>query len=251
MDQWKGRVALVTGASSGIGRAVAATLGAHGMKVAVSARRRDRLEELARDIAEKSPGVEVLTHACDLRDVGQIDGLFAAVRERFGGVDVMVNNAGLGRKANLMDGETEHWREMLDVNVLALCVCTREAVRDMRSRGDDGHVIHIASIAGHRVPPASGVYSASKFAVRALTEGLRQELRDAESGIRVSAVSPGLVETGFAENYYGSSEANARVYGRFPVLQAEDIAETVRYLLSCPPHMQVHDVIMRPTRQPN
>src|SRR5690606_13402210 len=148
-----------------------------------------------------------LARPTDLRDERAIDALFSAVRERFGGVDVLVNNAGLGRAAPPTSGATEHWREMLELNVLAPCICTREAIRDMRARGADGHVIHVSSMAAHRVPAGSGVYSATKFAVRSLTEGLRQELRELKSGIRVTAISPGFVETEFAERYHGSADA--------------------------------------------
>ena len=115
--------------------------------------------------------------ACDLRNESDILRMFAEIETLWGGVDILVNNAGLGHKAPLLSGSTEHWREMLDVNILALCVCTREATRQMHARGQ-GHVIHISSMSAHRVPPNSGVYSATKFAVRSLTEGLRQELRE-------------------------------------------------------------------------
>jgi NADP-dependent 3-hydroxy acid dehydrogenase YdfG len=138
---------------------------------------------------------------------------------------------------------------MLEVNVLALCVCTALALEDLERRGVDGHIIHVSSMSGHRVVPGSGVYAASKFAVRGLTEGLRQELRAAGSGTRVTAISPGVVETGFAAHYH-QSEARAReTYQRFPPLQAEDVAGAVRYALGCPPHMEVHDVLVRPTAQ--
>lgn len=245
MQRWQGRVALVTGASSGIGRAVAVRLGRAGMRVAVAARREDRLAALV----SEADGAEMLAVPTDLRDAFAIAALFDTVRDRWGGVDVLVNNAGLGHASPLMTGDTEHWREMLEVNVLALCVCTREAIADMRSRGDDGHVVHISSMAAHRVPPGSGVYSATKHAVRALTEALRQELGHAGSAIRVSAVSPGFVETEFAEHYHGTPDAAARTYGRYPVLQPEDVADAVAWVLSRPPHMQVHDVLVRPTRQ--
>ena len=108
-----------------------------------------------------------------------------------------------------MTGSSDDWREMLEVNVLALCICTREAIADMRKRGDDGHIVHIASMAAYRVPLRSGVYSATKFAVRSLTEGLRCELRAAKSGIRISAVSPGFVETEFAGVYAKGDAAAA------------------------------------------
>ncbi|HJK93920.1 MAG TPA: SDR family NAD(P)-dependent oxidoreductase [Polyangiaceae bacterium LLY-WYZ-15_(1-7)] len=245
MERWQGKVALVTGASSGIGTAVARALGGAGMKVALAARRKERLEALAAELPE------ALVVPTDLRDAASIDGLFEAVRERWGGVDVMVNNAGLGRLAPLTSGETEAWREMLEVNVLALCVCTREAVRDMRARGDAGHVFHVSSMAGHRVPGGSGVYSATKFAVRSLTEGLRQELRELGSSIRVTAISPGFVETEFAEVYSGSKEKARETYSRFEVLQPEDVAAAIVYALGAPARVQVHDVLMRPTDQPS
>jgi len=243
---WTGKVALVTGASSGIGRATARRLADEGMRVMACARRKEALEELA-----ASTEGEIAIEAVDLRDEAQIRSLLSATKDRFGGVDVLVNNAGLGHHAPLMSGETAHWREMLEVNVLALCVCTREAVQDMQARGVAGHVIHVSSMAAHRVPAGSGVYSATKYAVRSLTEGLRQELREAGSPIRVTAISPGFVETEFAARYHRSEEAAAKTYGRFPVLQSEDIAEAVVYVLSQPPHVQVHDVLMRPTDQPS
>jgi NADP-dependent 3-hydroxy acid dehydrogenase YdfG len=248
MERFRGRTALVTGASSGIGRAIAEDLATRGMNVAVCARRRDRLEELAEALAG-APG-EVLPLACDLRDEAAIRATFTAVRERFGGVDVMVNNAGLGHAAPLTSGDTEAWREMLEVNVLALCVCTREAITDMRRRGvDDGHVIHVSSMAAHRVPAQSGVYSASKFAVRALTEALRQELREAKSRIRVTAISPGYVETEFAARFHDSPAAAEATYGRHKCLEDRDVAAAVVYALEQPPHVQVHDILMRPTEQ--
>jgi NADP-dependent 3-hydroxy acid dehydrogenase YdfG len=247
MKRWRGRVALVTGASSGIGRAVAHRLAEDGLRVAICARRSDRLEELASQVARHG---EVLAERVDLRCEAEILGLFDRIRERWGGVDVLVNNAGLGRDAPLVDGDPERWREMLDLNLLALCLCTREALRDMRARGDDGYVIHVSSLAAHRVPPGGGVYAATKFGVRALTEGLRQELRQLGSGIRVSAVSPGYVETEFAERYFGSEEAAQRIYGRFKVLEPEDVADAVCWLLARPPHLQVHDILMRPLEQP-
>ena len=240
-------VALITGASSGIGQAIARALAHRGYRVAICARRQERLKDLQAKLM--ADGAEVLVHAADLRQESDIQALFKTIRKKWGGVDVLVNSAGLGRNAPLMSGETEAWREMLDVNVLALCICTREAVRAMQQRGDRGHVIHISSMSGHRVPGGSGVYAATKFAVRALTEGLRKELRAADSQIRVTAISPGYVETEFAENYHGDADKAQEVYSRFPVLQPEDIANAVVYALEQPEYVQVHDVMMRSTYQ--
>lgn len=245
------RVVLITGASSGIGEAIAHALAAHGAHLVLLARREDRLTALAERIGASGGTGQVMTQVCDLRDEAQILAAFDAVRERLGGVDVLINNAGLGRDAPLSSGATEDWREMLEVNVLGLCICTREAVADMTRRGDQGHVVHVSSMAAHRVPPGSGVYSATKYAVRSLTEGLRQELRERDSAIRVTAVSPGFVHTEFAEVYHRDPSAAERTYGRYPVLQPQDVAEAVRYVLSAPAHVQVHDILLRPTQQPN
>src|SRR5262249_7638336 len=138
--------------------------------------------------------------------------------------------------------------EMLEVNVLGLLVATREAIRDMERRGAAGHVVNVASMASHRVPSADGaVYSATKFAVRAITEGLRQELRARQSPIRVSARSPGHVETEFAEVFSGSSE----IYRRLKALEATDVASAILWVVTRPPHVEVHDVLVRPTAQKN
>ena len=249
MKAWRGKVALVTGASSGIGRAVATALAAGGMKVAVVARRAERLSALKREVEAAHADAEVLPLPCDVRDEAQILAAIKDLRERFGGVDVLVNNAGLGRQAPLLSGATEDWREMLETNVLALCIFTREAVADMRRRGDCGHVVHVSSMAAHRVPLESGIYSATKFAVRALTEGLRRELRAVDSGIRVTAVSPGFVRTEFAEVYHRDPEAAARTYDRYDVLTPEDVASAVVFAIASPQRMQVHDILVRPTAQ--
>lgn len=249
MSKWEGRIALVTGASDGIGAAVAQRLLREGMRVVGCARRQERVASV---LAEADPsGERSLALRVDLRDEAQILDMFAQIRERWGGVDVLINNAGFGHYAPLTSGETEHWRDMFEVNVIALCVCTREAVQDMQRRDTDGHIIHVSSMAAHRVPGGSGVYSATKFAVRSLTEGLRAELHAMNSPIRVSALSPGFVETGFAAHYHRSEEKAQQTYSRYKVLESEDMAETLVYLLSCPAHMQVHDVLIRPTAQPS
>ena len=249
MHPWQDRVALVTGASAGIGAAITKRLLAEGMKVVGCARRVERVQAL---MTEADPsGERSLALGVDVRDLSQIQSMFASIRKKWGGVDVLVNNAGLGHHAPLLSGDPEHWREMLEVNVLALSVCTQEAVKDMRARGDDGYVIHIGSMSGHRVPGGSGIYSATKYAVRSLTEGLRMELRGLGSQIRVSALSPGFVETEFAEHYSKSAEKAKETYSRFKVLEADDMANSVVFMLSAPAHMQVHDMLVRPTEQPS
>src|SRR5688572_28199462 len=139
LTRWQGRVALVTGASSGIGAAVATRLAAAGMKLVVVARRADRLGEVAGTI--RASGGEACAVTVDLRRDADVAAAFARAREVYGGVDVLVNNAGLGYDAPLVSGATDEWREMLELNVLALAVCTREAVQDMQRRGVDGHIL--------------------------------------------------------------------------------------------------------------
>jgi NADP-dependent 3-hydroxy acid dehydrogenase YdfG len=247
LSAWQNRVALVTGASSGIGRAISLALAKQGIKVAVCARRFDRLQSLAEEI--RSAGGEVLPLQADLRHTGEIKVMFDRIFNAWGGIDILINNAGLGHLSPLMSGSTDHWREMLEVNVLALCVCTREAIEDMIDREVDGHIIHISSMAAHRVPEGSGVYAATKHAVKALTEALRMELRAAKSGTRVTSISPGYVETEFAAVYHQSEEAAKKTYGRYKVLESNDIAEAVLYALAQPKHVQIHDILLRPTDQ--
>jgi NADP-dependent 3-hydroxy acid dehydrogenase YdfG len=250
LDRWRGRVALVTGASSGIGRAVAQELLRAGMRVALCARRGDRLVEAAAECGA-APESSLLL-AADLRDPDAVRRVFEQIRAAWGGVDVLVNNAGVGYKTPLLDGDFARWREMVELNVLALCQCSYEAVADMRRRGDDGHVILISSIGAYRHKPGSvgnGLYVATKAAVRSLTESLRIELRSLGSGIRISAVSPGLVETEFAGRFHQDEAQGQAVYRTIQTLQSEDVAEIVSFLLSNPPHVQIHDVIVRPTEQ--
>ncbi len=239
--------ALITGASSGIGRAIAQRLAEAGYRLALCARRTDRLDALAASLADKT---EVITQAVDLRQEADILAWFEQVDRTWGQIDVLVNNAGLGHKAPLISGQTADWQDMLAVNVLALCICSREALKRMQPQ-NSGHIVHLGSMSGHRVSGGGGMamYSATKFAVRSLLEGLRQELRAANSAVRVSAISPGFVETEFAEKFHQDAAKAAETYSRFPVLQAEDIAEAVCYVLTQPEHVQIHDILLRPTQQ--
>jgi len=247
-----GHTALVTGASSGIGTETARALAAAGTALVVCARRRDRLDALAAEL--ERTGAAVLALTADMRREDDILRCFAAARDRFGGVDVLVNNAGLGRSAPISSAATELWREMLEVNVLGLAIATREAIRDMDRRGKAGHVVNVASMASHRVPgPESGMYSATKFAVRALTEGVRQELRARQSAIRVSLVSPGYVATEFADVFAGRPGALQALQARLNVkmLEGRDVAQAIVWVLTQPSHVEVHDVLVRPTEQKN
>jgi NADP-dependent 3-hydroxy acid dehydrogenase YdfG len=245
-----GRSVVVTGASSGIGVATARAFAAAGAHVVLAARREDRLRSLAGEL--EVAGAKVAVAVTDMRVEDDIVRLFATARERFGGVDVLVNNAGLGRAAPLSSAPSAAWREMLEVNVLGLSIATREAITDMDRRGVAGHIVHVSSMAGHRIPgPGSGMYAATKFAVRALTEGLRQELRARQSRIRVSCLSPGYVDTEFAAVFSGSPDAPAKLNERLKVLEPEDVAAAILWVVGRPSHVEVHDVLVRPAAQRN
>ena len=177
------------------------------------------MQDLQREFGER-----FVPYVCDVREETQILYMFEDIDRKYGGIHVLINNAGLGHKTSLIDGETSYWREMLEVNVLALSICTREALSQMRKNGDDGYIIHVSSMSAHRVPSNSGMYSTTKFAVRSLTEGLRQELRQIGSNIRVSSISPELWKQNLQKKYHKSKEIAEQVYGQYFVLQPEDIA---------------------------
>ncbi|XP_043910498.1 dehydrogenase/reductase SDR family member 11 isoform X1 [Protopterus annectens] len=253
MDRWKDRVALVTGASVGIGAAIARALVQHGMKVVGCARSVDKIEKLAAECqSAKYPGT-LIPYKCDLSNEEEILSMFSAIKTLYQGVDVCINNAGLARPEPLLYGKTEGWRNMIDVNILALSVCTREAYQSMKERDvDDGHIININSVMGHIFHPSARVhfYGATKHAVTALTEGVRQELRELKSCIRVTSISPGLVETEFAYRANPDNpELAAKAYSQFKVLEAEDIARAVIFALSAPAYVQVSELVVRPTEQ--
>ena len=237
---------LVTGATSGIGLAIAETLVKADYRVFGCGRRKERLSALENQLGERFTGM-----VCDLREATQIEALFEQIQAACGGLDGLINNAGLGHLSPLLSGTYAHWDETLRVNVLALSYCTKLAIEQMRRKGDYGDIIHISSMAGHRVPEESGMYCASKFAVRALTESLRRELRTTGSKIRIGAVSPGFVETEFAAHYHRSESKAQETYSRYPVIQPEDIAAQVLFMLQQPPHVQIHDILVRPTEQPS
>jgi NADP-dependent 3-hydroxy acid dehydrogenase YdfG len=237
-----GKTAVVTGASSGIGEAAVRLLAREGCNVVLAARREDRLKALAAELGERA-----LAAPADVTDPAACAALVARTLERFGSLEILVNNAGLGLYGSIADGDPEDWRKMFDVNVLGVLYLTRAAVRQMLRQGA-GDVVFVSSLAGRRVPRADGtVYAATKHAVNAIAEGLRMDVH--EKGIRIINVEPGLVRTEFPESSYPSAEAYYAEKEYTP-LEAEDVAAAVVYALDQPPRVSVNEILVRPTEQP-
>ncbi|XP_063228777.1 dehydrogenase/reductase SDR family member 11-like [Bacillus rossius redtenbacheri] len=239
MEHWKGRVAVVTGASVGIGAAIAKELVLRGMKVVGLARRPELIQELAASLKD-APG-KLYPLKADLAVEKDILAAFKWVTENLGGVDVLVNNAALYNLSKLSEAKTSDWKSMLEVNVLGLSICTREAIQNMKQRGvDDGYIFHISSVCGHWVSVVEGIsmYCATKHAVTALTDGLRKELTSLKSHIRITAISPGAVDT----NMLWKTPLDVPP----PSLKPEDVADLVVYALSTPSRVQIHEIIVRP-----
>ncbi|XP_076175318.1 farnesol dehydrogenase-like [Ptiloglossa arizonensis] len=241
MDRWVGKLAVVTGASSGIGAAIVKQLVRNGMIVAGLARRVDKIKELAESLEDCSGKLYAVE--CDVSKEESVTSAFAWVQENLGSVNVLVNNAGMTKESSLIDGSLEDWQAVFDVNVFGLCLCTREAVRVMRESGGESVVINVNSLAGERVPfiPGFCVYPASKRAVSALAQTLRHELTGTR--IRVTGISPGLVATELMVSYSTYSE---EALASLPTLDPEDVAAAAVYILSNGPHVVVQDIVLRP-----
>ncbi|XP_023216076.1 dehydrogenase/reductase SDR family member 11-like [Centruroides sculpturatus] len=249
MDRWRGRIALVTGASAGIGVSLCKELVKNGMIVIGCARNVDAIKKLAEELKDLG---HLYPIRCDLNNESEILKMFEEIRDRYDRIDVCINNAGLCNISPLINGDTEIWRNMLQVNVLALCICTREAIKLMQEKNiRDGQIIHIGSILGHKVYSSGGssFYSGTKYMVRALVEGLRQELRQEKSEIRICSISPGLVDTEFMERMLQNKEMAKTIKGSMATLKADDITNAVINVLKMPKHVDINDILVRPTEQ--
>ena len=243
----KGKRVLITGASSGIGKAIARMFASEGASLALLARREDRLRNLSEELI--ASGTIAFPFPVDLTESGPAQDTVNLAASALNGLDILVNAAGVAHQASLSEGNIDKWRAMLDLNVFALAVVTREALAHFPDSG--GHVVNISSMSGHRVPGKGGFYSATKFAVRAMTEGLRQELRAEENLTRVSSISPGFVDTELLETYLQGSSDNGKGYqaADYPILQPEEIAELVLHQVTMPATAEVTDILVRPTGQ--
>jgi NADP-dependent 3-hydroxy acid dehydrogenase YdfG len=234
------KVVLITGASSGIGGGIARELGSAGAKLVLGARRTDRLQALAEEI--RSKGGEVLTQRLDVTDRADVAAFADAAREAFGRVDVMVNNAGVMPLSLMASLKVDEWDRMVDVNIKGVLYGIAAVLPEMTARGS-GHVINIASIGGLAVSPTAAVYCATKYAVRALSEGLRQE----NDKIRVTCIYPGVVESELADTITDPAAAELMRTYRAIALKPDAIARAVRYAIEQPDDVDVSDIVVRPT----
>lgn len=237
------KIALITGATSGFGKAIAQRFSQSGYAVIITGRRCERLEELKKELKG-----EVLTCCFDVRRLKEVESAIGSLPEKWKHIDVLVNNAGLAAGlAPIQDGSVDDWEQMIDTNVKGLLYMTRTVAPLMAARGH-GHIINIGSIAGKEVYPNGNVYCGSKFAVDAITKGTRIDL--VRHGIKVTQIAPGAAETEFSlVRFKGDKEAAARVYDGFIPLAAEDIAEAVYYVTTLPPHVNINDMVIMPTAQ--
>lgn len=240
------RVALVTGASSGIGEATALALAEQGAKVAIAARRKDRLEQLAGKLAEL--GAEPLLLVADLVREAEAQRIVRETEARYGRLDILVNNAGVMYLEPVAEADLGRWRSMLELNVLSLIAATQAALAGMRARRG-GHIVNVSSVAGRVANPGSGAYAATKFGVVGFSESLRREVY--KDNIRVSVIEPGMVDTELREHiaHPASQRAVNQRAGEMRQLQAEDIADAILFCVTRPDYVCINEVLMRPTDQ--
>lgn len=233
MNELKDKVAIVTGASSGIGASIAKTLSQHGVKVMLTGRNEARLSDVAEQLQENSQS-EIATHIVDVTQKNEVAKLVKETENKFGHVDILVNSAGLMLSSAITDGDVEAWENMIDVNVKGTLYGIN-AVLPIFLNQSTGHIINIASISGFEVTKQSTLYSASKAAVHTITQGLEKEL--AKTGVRVTSISPGMVDTPLSGN---------TDWGSRKKLDPKNIAEAVVYALQQPSHVNINEVTVRP-----
>jgi NADP-dependent 3-hydroxy acid dehydrogenase YdfG len=244
MSEVRGKVVAITGASSGIGEAVARHLAERGARVMLGARRDDRLKVLAAEIA--SAGGEAEPLKLDVTQRADVAAFVKRAQDRFGGLDVLVSNAGLMPLSLLDELKVDEWDRMIDVNIRGVLHGIAAALPVFRAAGS-GHFINVSSVSGLHVAPTTAVYSATKFAVRAISEGLRQE---AGSKIRVTTICPGAVETDLAETI-SNPELKKRVNAFQAVaIPAVTIARAIAFAIEQPANVDVNEIVVRPTAQP-
>jgi NADP-dependent 3-hydroxy acid dehydrogenase YdfG len=242
----KNKVAIITGASSGIGYATALTLSKAGIRVAVGARRTERLQELEKQIIKNNG--EILVQKTDVTRKSDCDSLVNTIVEKWRKVDILINNAGLMPLSYFKNGKVEEWEQMIDVNIKGVLYCTSAVVPYMLEK-KSGHIINISSVAGRIVFAGGSVYCATKHAIAALSEGLRKELSPTYN-IRVTCIEPGAVETELLESITDESmKGFIQATKNMETLRSDDIANAILYAVQAPGHVNVNEILIRPTAQ--
>uniref|UniRef100_A0A1I8MBG2 Short chain dehydrogenase n=1 Tax=Musca domestica TaxID=7370 RepID=A0A1I8MBG2_MUSDO len=245
MERWQNKVAVVTGASSGIGVAIVKDFVMAGLQVVGLARRKELIEKIQKDLPEDKRS-HLTAMYCDVSSKESVNEVFDKIISQFGGIDVLVNNAGCLKKGQLSTMDIGDVEQVLHTNVMGIVACTQKAFKSMKDRNFDGHIINVNSIAGHTVltgiPPQipnTNIYSPSKFAVSAINEIYRNEFRDLGTKIKISSISPGFVDTDIVFDDLRQALGQC-------MLKSEDVSNAVMFILSTPPHVQIHDLIIKP-----
>lgn len=247
MGQLDGKVAVITGASSGIGEATARVLAGEGAAVVLAARRKERLEGLKQEV--ENQGGRALVVETDVTKRADTEGLIQQAKDAFGSVDILVNNAGVMLLSFIEKLKVDEWEQMVDVNVKGLMFATAAALPTMLAQ-ESGHIVNISSVAGRQVMQTGAVYCATKFAVTAFSEGLRKELAPSKH-IRVTSIEPGAVATELT-NHITDDDAMEAMSGLadMTILESEDIAQSVLYAVASPGRVNINEVLILPTEQP-
>jgi 3-hydroxy acid dehydrogenase / malonic semialdehyde reductase len=247
MTSLENQIILITGASSGIGTACARMFAGAGAKLILAARRLERLQQLA-DTLSKDFSTEIHLLQLDVRDRSAVESAIATLPPAWSDIDILINNAGLSRGLDkLHEANFQDWEDMIDTNVKGLLYLSRYVVPKMVNR-DRGHVVNLGSIAGHQTYPGGNVYCATKAAVRAISEGLKQDLLGTR--VRVTSVDPGMVETEFSEvRFHGDTERANKVYQGVTPLTADDVADVIFFCVTRSPHVNINEVVLMPVDQ--
>lgn len=243
MKKW----ALITGATSGIGRATAFALAERGFSVLVTGRRFEKLQQLGTDLEKHNPDIQVKLASFDISDRFEVSEFLKENKSLISKVEVLVNNAGLAKGTDKMQhGSLDDWETMIDTNVKGMLFMTRGVIEHMLHK-NSGHIINLGSVAGRWTYPGGGVYCATKFAIRSLSEGLRMDLLGTR--IRVTNIEPGMVNTEFSYVRFGDQEQADKVYEGMQPLSAADIAETIAWCVDRPAHVNIQELVIYPTDQ--
>ena|ERR1035437_3243681 len=242
-------IALITGATSGIGKASAETFARHRWNLILTGRRKDRLESIAADLQKKYK-IKILTLNFDVRNLKAVVKNIDGIKGEWKNIDLLLNNAGLASGlSTIQEGNIDDWEIMIDTNIKGLLYMTRH-IAPLLIAKNKGHIINVASVAGKQVYTNGNIYCATKFAVDALSQAMRIDM--IQHGIRVTNIAPGLVETEFSiVRFHGNAERAKQTYTGFQPLTAEDIAETIYWCASRPAHVNINDVVITPTAQAN